>query len=29
MDLNNLKAQAQDLVEKRGGTEALKEDARS
>lgn len=27
MDLNKLKKQAQDLVEKRGGTDALKEDA--
>ena len=27
MDLNKLKQQAQDLVEKRGGTDALKEDA--
>ena len=27
MDLNKLKRQAQDLVEKRGGTDALKEDA--
>ena len=27
MDLNKLKRQAQDLVEKRGGTGALKEDA--
>jgi len=27
MDLNKLKQQAQDLVQKRGGTEALKEDA--
>ena len=27
MDLNKLKAQAQDLIQKRGGTDALKEDA--
>jgi hypothetical protein len=27
MDLNKLKQQAQDLVEKRGGTDALKADA--
>jgi hypothetical protein len=27
MDFNQLKAQAEDLIEKRGGTDALKEDA--
>ena len=27
MDFNKLKAQAEDLIEKRGGTDALKEDA--